>query len=136
MACIFCQIANKEVAADIVYEDGQTMAFLDVMPRNKGHTLVIPKEHYETIFEIPEDLMVEVYKTVKKVSMAARKAVNADGLNTIQSNIVTQGVPHFHVHVLPRFRGDNIPIVWESHLRADKMELRTVAERIKRLIQT
>jgi histidine triad (HIT) family protein len=132
--CIFCKIVKREMEANLIYEDEHTVAFLDMNPRNIGHTLVIPKAHYETIFEIPEDVIASVYRTVKRISGPLKRAVDADGMNTIQSNIVAQGVNHFHTHVLPRFWDDGMPIVWESHNAADKVELMAIAEKVKRLI--
>jgi histidine triad (HIT) family protein len=134
MDCIFCNVAKHEIEANVIYEDEHTLAFLDRNPRNPGHTLVIPKEHYETIFEMPEEDIAHIYRVVKKISKPLKKAVEADGINVIQSNIVSQGVHHFHTHVLPRFWDDGIPIVWESHRAMDKAELMAIAEKVKRLI--
>ncbi|TAL47883.1 HIT family protein [archaeon] len=132
--CIFCKIVSKEIAANVIYEDTNTIAFLDLNPRNPGHTLVITKQHYATIFEIPEEIIADVYRTVKKISKPLKETVNADGMNTVQSNIVSQGVHHFHTHVIPRFWDDNMPIVWESHHAADRVELMAIAEKVKRLL--
>ena len=133
--CIFCKIVEKGIPASIVYEDDRVLAFLDIRPRNVGHTLVIPKSHAATIFDISEDDIANLYKVVQKISFAVKKAVNAEGINIIQSNIVSQGVPHFHTHVLPRFFDDEMPIVWESNNEAEQEELDEVAEKIRAVIE-
>ena len=133
--CIFCKIIKKEIPAAIIYEDGKILAFLDIRPRNPGHTLIIPKEHVQTIFEISEEEMTEIYKAARKIAMALKQSIECDGVNIIQSNIVSQGVPHFHTHVIPRFFDDGMPIVWESNQEASLEELQNIAEKIKNKIE-
>ncbi len=108
------------------------MAFLDVMPRNPGHVLVIPKVHRENIFEITEDEIGHLYKIVRKVAIAVKKAVDAEGVSIVQSNKVSQGFLHFHTHVIPRYFDDGMPIVWEGDERVDDKELDKIAEEIRR----
>ena len=110
MECIFCKIVRKEIPSSIVYEDKATLAFLDISPLNKGHTLVIPKKHYETIMDIPESEMAGLAKAVRKVALGVKKATGAPGLNLTQNNgkEAEQLVPHAHFHVIPRFGGDGI----------------------------
>lgn len=132
MTCIFCQIVEKKEPASIIYEDDKVMAFLDVMPRNPGHVLVIPKAHRENIFEITEDEIGHLYKIVRKVAIAVKKAVDAEGVSIVQSNKVSQGFLHFHTHVVPRYFDDGMPIVWEGDERVDDKELDKIAEEIRR----
>ena len=103
--CIFCRIALKQALASCVYEDENVMAFLDIRPLNEGHTLVIPKEHYETIFEIPEELNACLHRIVKRVFFAVKKAAKADGISIFQQNgkAANQEIFHLHVHVVPRY---------------------------------
>jgi histidine triad (HIT) family protein len=129
--CIFCRIVRREIESSTIYEDDKVLAFLDIMPRNPGHTLVIPKAHRENIFEITEDEIGHLYKIVKKVAHAVKKAVNAEGISIVQSNKVTQGVMHFHTHVVPRYFSDGMPIVWEGDEESDKEELDIIAKKIK-----
>jgi histidine triad (HIT) family protein len=129
--CIFCKIVRKESKAHILYEDSSVIAFLDIKPRNPGHTLVIPGKHFETIFDIDEETMGKVYKVVKNLAPIIVNAVKADGVNIIQSNIVSQGVNHFHTHVIPRFFHDGMPIVWEFGRKASEEELSVVEKKIK-----
>ena len=108
-SCVFCRIASGEERASIVYDDGTVMVFMDANPINVGHALVMPKEHWETIYVLPENTLTRLFLVVKKIAIAAKRAVNADGINIVQSNekAASQFVGHVHVHVVPRFRGDD-----------------------------
>ncbi len=133
--CIFCRIVSGKMKAHVLYKDASVAAFLDIRPRNPGHTLVIPKKHFETIFDISEDMMEKVYRAVRKLAPIVVKAVGAKGVNTIQSNIVAQGIGHFHVHILPRFYDDGMPIVWEGGVAASEEELTIIENRIEDLMK-
>ena len=108
--CPFCSIASGKATASIVYEDAAIIAFMDLNPANVGHTLVVPKEHWENIYEVPEKVLAEVAAIVKRVSGAVKKTVGAGGISVLQLNgrAADQSVMHFHVHVIPRFIGDPI----------------------------
>jgi histidine triad (HIT) family protein len=101
--CIFCQIIQKQASASIVYEDERVVAFLSNRPVNEGHTLVVPKKHYENIYEIPEDEGSYLFKIAKRIALAVRDAVSADGIRLVQNNgwAAGQVVSHLHVHVIP-----------------------------------
>ncbi len=112
--CIFCQIARKEAPASVVYEDEQVIAFLSNRPVNIGHTLVVPKKHYENIYGIPEDEAAYLFRIAKRITHAVKDAVNAEGIRLVQNNgeVAGQVVFHLHVHVIPMkphnmFRHDN-----------------------------
>jgi histidine triad (HIT) family protein len=109
--CIFCKIVKKQAPASIIYEDQTVLAFLDLRPVNEGHTLVIPKSHYETIYDIPEDLIGKVHQKAKQIAIAVKKTVNAQGISIIQQNerAANQDIFHFHIHVIPRFEGQKLP---------------------------
>ncbi len=102
-SCVFCKIVGKEAPASVVYEDEKVIAFMSIQPINVGHTLVVPKKHYENIYEIPEEEVAYLYRIVKKLSHAVQKAVNADGIRLIQNNGATAGqvIFHLHVHIIP-----------------------------------
>lgn len=106
--CLFCQIAGKQIPAEVVYENDNTLAFLDVQPKAPGHTVVIPKSHRETIWDLTEAEVGDVFMTVKEVSRMVSKALGADGLNVGINHKAAGGqvVNHLHVHILPRFVGD------------------------------
>ncbi len=106
--CPFCGIASGKAPASIIYEDAAVMAFMDLNPASIGHTLVVPREHFENIYEIPENVLADIFAVVKRVSAAVKKTVGAEGISILQLNgrAAGQMVMHFHVHVIPRFRGD------------------------------
>ena len=97
-SCIFCRIVRKQVPASYVYEDEKVTAFLDIKPLNEGHTLIIPKAHYENIFDIPQELNAYLHGIAKQVAMAVKKATNSDGISIIQQNgkAASQDIPHLH----------------------------------------
>lgn len=106
--CIFCKIVRGEISSHKVYEDEATFAFLDIRPNNPGHTLVIPKEHTPNIYEISEETFEAVTKTAKKVAIAVKRGVQADGINIGMNNDKAAGqiIFHAHIHVIPRFETD------------------------------
>ena len=115
--CIFCKIALNQLDASMVYEDANTVAFLDINPRNPGHTLVIPKKHYETIFDLSDKVVTDIFKTVKKVSVGIKKGIKPDGVTIAQSNESAAGqvINHIHVHIIPRFAPED-PVSIEGML--------------------
>lgn len=131
--CIFCKIIKKEIPADIIYEDSKTLAFLDINPVNKGHTLVIPKEHYETIIDIPENLLLNTIKTTKKLAIALSKI--SDGVSITQNNKKAGGqlVPHLHFHVIPRYKNDEHKYNWLT-TKYKEGESKELASKIKSLL--
>jgi histidine triad (HIT) family protein len=106
-SCIFCQIARKEAPASVVYEDDQIIAFMSIHPVSVGHTLVVPKKHYENIYEIPEEEVAYLYKIVKNITYAVNKTVDAEGIRIVQNNGEAAGqvVFHMHVHIIPMSKG-------------------------------
>ena len=112
--CLFCQIINGEKPSHKVYEDENTYAFLDINPRNKGHTLVIPKKHRETFLDLKEKEVTSLFQKVQKIAKAVKKATNAEGFNLLQNNEKAAGqiVDHVHIHVIPRYTEDNVELKW------------------------
>jgi len=106
--CIFCKIVKGEIPSSKIYEDDSVLAFLDISPINKGHALVIPKQHYVNLFDLPEAEFHKIASAVKKVSAAVKEATGAAGINVLQANEKAAGqeVMHFHAHIIPRFEGD------------------------------
>jgi histidine triad (HIT) family protein len=106
--CIFCKIIRKEIPAAIVYEDKDYIAFLDINPVNKGHALVIPKEHYPDIVALPDTFNHGFMNVIKKVGMAVKKGVECEGFNMIINTGEPAGqvIFHVHCHVVPRVKGD------------------------------
>ena len=106
--CIFCQITRKEAPASIVYEDEQVIAFLSKNPVNEGHTLVVPKKHWENIYEISEENAAYLFRIVKRVAHAVKDSTGAEGIRIVQNNGEAAGqvVFHLHVHVIPMALND------------------------------
>lgn len=101
--CIFCQIIRKQAAASVVYEDSRVIAFLSHHPVNPGHTLVVPKKHYENIYEIPEDEAAQLFLIAKQTAKAVRDATGIEGIRIVQNNGKDAGqiVFHLHIHIIP-----------------------------------
>lgn len=135
-SCIFCKIAQKKVPASHVYEDEQVLAFLDIRPLNEGHTLIIPKKHYENIFDIPIELNSYLHGITKQVALAVRKTVEADGISIIQQNgeAADQEIPHLHVHIIPRFKEQKMPSFAKTS-EEEKEKLDEIATRIRKNLQ-
>ena len=132
-SCIFCRIAQKQLPASSVYEDEKVMAFLDIRPLNEGHTLVIPKAHYENVFDVPRELNAYIHGVTKQIAIAVKKAMNADGISIIQQNVkaANQDVPHLHVHVIPRYNGQKMPSFSETS-EANREQLSQTAAKIRK----
>jgi histidine triad (HIT) family protein len=115
MASIFTRIVNGEIPAAKVYEDEQTLAFLDVGPASRGHTLVICKQELPTLLDLPPELLAAVARSVQLVARAITASLRPDGLNIVQNNGEASGqtVPHYHVHIIPRWAGDHALTHWK-----------------------
>ena len=124
--CIFCKIVAKEIPSSPVAEDEKTIAFMDVMPARKGHVLVVPKRHSETMIDIPLDDLTAMTKLVQRVSVAMKKAVNPPGFSVVQLNGAASGqtIFHIHFHVIPRQVGDGLAMKWshESYAQGEMEE--------------
>jgi histidine triad (HIT) family protein len=125
--CIFCDIVSRKQPAYIIYEDSEVMAFMDHAPVELGHVLVIPKDHFENIFEIDEDKYRQVLRITRFVSIAVKNFTGADGININQNNgrCANQRVMHYHVHVIPRFCSRNITWERKSASRDEMLDLST-----------
>jgi histidine triad (HIT) family protein len=131
--CIFCKIVKGEIPAVKVYEDERVLAFMDINPLNEGHTLVIPKRHAETIFEIDPDDLAAVIKVAQKVANAIQKALNPDGLTIIQLNKKAAGqvVPHLHIHLVPRWENDGLKVTRWEPVPGDMERIKEIGNKIK-----
>ena len=132
--CIFCRIANGEIGSNTVYEDEDFRVILDLNPGSKGHMLILPKEHFDDLFELSDEYAQKLMLVAKKVGLAARKALSADGINLVQNNgeAAGQTVKHFHMHVIPRYEGDDKGMVnWTPHA-SDPEEQKRIEEAIRK----
>ena len=134
--CIFCKLANGVFPTNTVYEDDMFRVILDLGPASPGHMLILPKEHYANLYELPEEIAAEAMKLAKKLAIAAKKALNADGVNVVQNNEEAAGqtVMHYHLHVVPRFFGVGQFNAWEPGTAAAE-ELADQAAKIAENLQ-
>jgi histidine triad (HIT) family protein len=130
--CVFCRLRDGQIPSTRVYEDERTIAFMDINPLNDGHALVIPRVHAATIFEVDEADLGAAIATAKRVANAIRQALRPDGLNLLQANgaAAFQSVPHFHLHLIPRFTGDGKGFDWPI-VPGDRGRIQGVAEKIR-----
>ncbi|MCR5491192.1 MAG: HIT family protein [Bacilli bacterium] len=134
MKDIFCRIIDGEIPSNIIYEDDDVIAILDISQATRGHTLVIPKKHYDNFLSCPMDIMHKVYDVAQRIGQAEMAVLGAKGVN-ILTNVgepAGQSVPHFHVHVIPRYLGGEggFQITMESH-DASSIDLPRLAMQIK-----
>jgi len=106
--CVFCQVVAGEGEHQSVYRDSDVVAFLDHAPVIPGHTLVVTTTHYDTLDDLPDDALAALFRTVRRVSIAQQKALGAEGTLTLSNTRISQSVPHVHVHVVPRRKGDKL----------------------------
>ncbi len=139
MFCIFCEIAAKRIPAEIVFENEQCLAFMDLMPINRGHVLVIPKVHAANLWELPPEAASAMLPAAQKVAAAVRDSgLRCEGLNLHMANgaVAGQSVFHAHLHVVPRFAGDGFGLKFPPGYgaEADKSELAATAARLREVI--
>jgi histidine triad (HIT) family protein len=127
--CLFCRIASGEEDAKIVFEDDVSMAFLDSRPLFPGHCLLISKGHYETIADLPKDLIGRLFSNAQDLAAAVKGAMEAEGTFVAANNTVSQSVPHFHIHIVPRRRRDGLRgFFWPRHGYSSEDEMVAVRD--------
>jgi len=135
MRCLFCDLVAGRQPAHWVWDSSETVAFLDTHPVFKGHVLVIPRTHVDTLLDLPVNLMVPLMATVQRVAAALTIAVGAEGTFVAVNNVVSQSVPHLHVHVVPRRRKDGLRgFFWPRTRYDNEVEAAAVARRIQRVL--
>lgn len=112
--CIFCKIANGDIPTNTLYEDEDFRVILDLGPATKGHALLLPKEHADNLFELPDEIASKALVVAKKMATKIQKKLNCDGFNLVQNNgeVAGQTVLHFHLHMIPRYENDGQNILW------------------------
>lgn len=108
MSCIFCQIISGELTAPIVFQDDISLAFLDHRPLFPGHCLLVPRKHFETLTDLPNNLIAHFFRNVQLLTRAVELALTAEGSFVAMNNRVSQSVPHLHVHIVPRKKKDGL----------------------------
>lgn len=113
--CIFCKIANGEIPSKTLYEDEDFRVILDLGPATKGHALILPKNHYANLYELPDETAAKVMKLAKKMATQMTEKLECDGFNLVQNNgeAAGQTVFHFHLHLIPRYKEDGQKIGWK-----------------------
>ncbi len=129
--CLFCQIVRGEVDAEIVLDEEHVVGFLDIRPVFKGHTLLVTREHVDTFLELPEPTVVPLFTTAQRVAAAMTSALGAQGTFVAMNNVVSQSVPHLHVHVVPRTKGDGLRGFFWPRTKYDEGEAATYGERLR-----
>lgn len=133
--CKFCQIASRALASGIVFEDSLSLAFLDNRPLFPGHTLLIPKQHYETLQDLPADLIGTFFKNVQLLARAVESGMHAEGSFVAVNNRVSQSVPHLHVHIVPRRKKDGLRgFFWPRQPYKDDAEMQQAQTAIQKAL--
>ena len=133
--CIFCDLLLRKTQSSVVFEDDYTFTFLDHRPLFPGHCLLIPKSHFETIEELPDNFISPVFLTVRMLSAAVRQAMSAEGTFVAANNRVSQSVAHFHVHIVPRRKGDGLKgFFWPRRKYKDAAEVESVLKSLQAAI--
>ena len=116
MDCVFCKIINGEIPNKKIYEDDIVLAFLDINPDSFGHTLIIPKKHYQDLADIDNDILLHIMNVAKKLMLKMQDKLNCDGLTLIQNNGLIQEVKHFHLHLKPYYKNNKDKNLEEAYL--------------------
>jgi histidine triad (HIT) family protein len=134
--CRFCAIVAGEERAHVVFEDEVSLAFLDHRPLFPGHSLLVPREHHETIWDLPDELVGPLFTNAKFLSGAIRSAMESQGAFIALNNIVSQSVPHLHVHLVPRNRKDGLRgFFWPRRKYDSEVHMRETAARIRAVVE-
>ncbi len=132
--CIFCKIVKGEIPSYKVYEDDKALAFLDIGPVNKGHTLIIPKEHHETVLDMPDELLAHISIITKKIAKGVMQGMEVKGFNIVQNNFKVSGqiIPHYHIHIIPRLEDDGLKTWPQGEYKENEAE--EIVKKIKNSI--
>jgi histidine triad (HIT) family protein len=133
--CRFCQIVAGDEFAHVVFENERTLAFLDNRPLFPGHSLLVPRDHYETLADLPDELVRPLFAKARLLSVAIPKAMRKPGSFVALNNVVSQSVPHLHIHVVPRRQKDGLRgFFWPRTKYSSEQEMREVAERVRKAV--
>ena len=129
--CIFCKIAQGQIPCKKIYEDDTLMAYLDINPDSNGHTLVIPKKHYKDIFDIPNDIHSKIYETSLKIMKQIEEKLNCDGFSLVQNNGSIQEVKHFHLHIKPYYKNQQLTSIVKDKSKLE--DINVIYEKLKNI---
>ena len=134
--CTFCEIAAGRADAEVVLEDADCLAFLDIRPLFPGHTLLIPREHHETLLDLPDELVQPLFRNARSLAGAMEVALEATGSFVALNNRVSQSVPHLHVHIVPRRPKDGLRgFFWPRSKYSGAEEMSVVGDKLRRALQ-
>jgi histidine triad (HIT) family protein len=131
--CRFCEIVEREHPADIIFEDDLVVAFLDHVPLTPGHSLVIPRVHFPNMLDVPAPMLAGIFSRVQNIARATKSAVSAEGMLIVSNATIQQTVPHFHVHIVPRWQDDGV--MGFCGPRVDPGETQSIARQIRELLR-
>ena len=131
--CIFCRIISGEIPSTTIYENSKFKVIMDIAPANKGHVLILPKEHYDNIYDIDTATAGELFELAVMTARALKSVLDCDGMNILQNNgtVAGQTVFHFHMHIIPRYEGDTVNIGWKELIYEDG-EMEQLREAIRK----
>ena len=131
--CIFCRIISGEIPSTTIYENSKFKVIMDIAPANKGHVLILPKEHYDNIYDIDTATAGELFELAVMTARALTSVLDSDGMNILQNNgtVAGQTVFHFHMHIIPRYEGDTVNIGWKE-LSYEDGEMEQLREAIRK----
>ena len=131
--CIFCSIISGEIPSTTIYENSKFKVIMDIAPANKGHVLILPKEHYDNIYDIDTATAGELFELAVMTARALKSVLDCDGMNILQNNgtVAGQTVFHFHMHIIPRYEGDTVNIGWKE-LSYEDGEMEQLREAIRK----
>lgn len=134
-SCLFCKIIAGEISSEKIYEDEHFLAFLDLHPVNVGHALIVPKEHADNLYTTPDETLTHLAPLVKKLSIAIKKTLRADGINIAMNNDPAAGqiIFHSHIHIIPRFEGDGFKH-WHGARNYHESEMTEIAKKISQTL--
>jgi histidine triad (HIT) family protein len=133
--CLFCRIVAGQESAHLVWDSPDVLAFLDARPVFKGHTLIVPRRHVDNLLDLPEELMLPLMSATKRIAAAMQTGLSAKGSFVATNNTVSQSVPHLHVHVVPRTKGDGLRgFFWPRTKYADEDEAAEYAARLRAVV--
>lgn len=130
--CIFCKLANGDIPTNSIYEDENYKIILDANPTSRGHCLILPKDHYKNLYELPDEKCSEVLRLARRMSVEIKEKLGADGINIVQNNEEAAGqtVFHFHMHIIPRYSSEGNAIIF-NQCEANEEDLKKITEIFK-----
>lgn len=134
--CIFCKIANGIIPSATIYEDRYFRVILDISPANMGHALILPKDHFDHVYDMDPEIAGKVFVLAARVAKALKEELQCDGINILQNNgeAAGQTVFHFHMHIIPRYTGDSVHVEWQQK-ETDSDSLAALSNRLNELLQ-